>query len=408
MKYSQFVVITLLFLLVIDSFRILANIGALNVDMGTYISAFLIFISIIILAFIAFKSKEHRAIPNSIEKLYFIWLGWGIFNLIRGAFLAGDYWDWKFLMLSSVPFTFISLVFFVGRNLRYARKIFQIVLRYVFPLGFLIIPLALATTEELYSRLMIMVSIFILFIPYVKYKWKIIIIIVGATAIFIAIGFRANLIKVAFSLLIIAVFYFRKIITQRWIYVAHTLLFLVPVIFVVLGATGKYNVLYEFSKNEGYVIENKFTGEERLTGDTRTFLYREVGTSLIKSGNWIIGEGASGKYQSEYFDYLNDGRGRYGSEVGILNILLYNGIIGVLIYFLLLFTTSSIAIRKSNNLLSKMIGLFIASRWMLSFIEEYTIYDLNFFFFWLIMGLVSSKLFRQLNDNSIRAFFNIR
>jgi hypothetical protein len=52
-----------------------------------------------------------------------------------------------------------------------------------------------------------------------------------------------------------------------------------------------------------------------------------------------------------------------------------------------------------------MLGLVIASRWMLSFIEEYTQYDLNFFFFWLIMGLVSTAAFRKLNDEEVQNFF---
>ena len=146
--------------------------------------------------------------------------------------------------------------------------------------------------------------------------------------------------------------------------------------------------------------------EENLLGDTRVFLYHEVLSTMNNRINWLIGGGSSAYYDSVWF--YDDGgtmKGkRYGTEVGILNILLRYGIIGVLLYGLLLFNVSRIAITQSNNRLAKMIGLLIAFRWLLSFIEEYTQYDLNFYFFWLIMGLVSTSFFRKMNDKQIRKY----
>jgi hypothetical protein len=51
-----------------------------------------------------------------------------------------------------------------------------------------------------------------------------------------------------------------------------------------------------------------------------------------------------------------------------------------------------------------MLGLYISFRWLLSFIEEFTHYDLNFYFFWLAIGLVSSTGFRDMSDNEIKKF----
>ena len=117
----------------------------------------------------------------------------------------------------------------------------------------------------------------------------------------------------------------------------------------------------------------------------------------------MFGEGGAGKYKSKYLGDINGWR--YGSEVGILNILLYDGIIGVMIYFLLLFAVSFIAIYRSNNYLSKLLGLFIASRFLLSFIEEFTQYDMNFYFFWIAVGMVSSSHFRKISDEQLKKYF---
>lgn len=49
-----------------------------------------------------------------------------------------------------------------------------------------------------------------------------------------------------------------------------------------------------------------------------------------------------------------------------------------------------------------MLGLLIASRWSLSFIEEWHQYNLNFFFFWLVLGLISNELFLKMNEEQIK------
>lgn len=53
------------------------------------------------------------------------------------------------------------------------------------------------------------------------------------------------------------------------------------------------------------------------------------------------------------------GANRYASEVGALNTLLYSGIIGLLLYWIIFFYASYKAINDSDNILSRMLGLFI-------------------------------------------------
>ncbi len=147
-------------------------------------------------------------------------------------------------------------------------------------------------------------------------------------------------------------------------------------------------------------------GTRNLFVDNRTFLYVEVISSLIKDNSFALGKGATGKYQTDFYDFGDD-RGRYMSEVGFLNTLLFSGILGVIIYFIFLFTVSFYAIYQSNNWLSKIFGLFIAFRWNLFFIEEFTLFDLNFFFYWILLGVVSSKAFRSMNDSELAAYLKL-
>lgn len=411
MKYSKFILFTLIAVVLTDTFKYISFVGALNVENATLISAVLNYISIGLLLFIASKEGFAKSeVPKGIKNLIKIWLFWNIFNLIKSSFLAADYWDWKTLLLSSVSFSFIPLTFFLGKNLSTARLIFKYIITYLFLFGFLFIPLSFTTNQELYSRLMIPISLFILFIPYLKYKWRLLVILVAAVSIAMVLEFRSNLIKIAFSALLLLVYYLRNFIRISWIRLAHFSLFVIPIVFLILAATNTYNLFEEISSDEGYTTTNSKGEEENLTFDTRTFLFVEVFKSINNSGNWVFGSGAAGSYESDWF--IDDGGAingkRYGCEVGILNILLRYGLIGVTIYFLLLYVVSLHAINNSSNILSKMLGLFIAFRWTYSFVEEYTQYDLNFYFFWIAIGLVSSLSFRRMNDLEIKKYFELR
>ncbi len=407
-KYFRLLIFVIIATVVTDTLRLISWSATINVGFSTYISTFLNYLSLCLIIHIIIKSIKAYHIPFSIKLFFNIWLLWNIVNIIRGGFLASDYWDWKFLLLTSLGFSLISLVFYIGNNPFFVRGILLLYLKYIFLLGFILIPLSFVTNHELYSRIMIPVSFFIVFIPYLNFKWKILILIVATTSILVVIDFRTNIIKIIFSLLILGIFFIRKYFMNSWIRIVHFIIFASPLLLLFLGITGSFNIFSRMSSSSDYMMTNSQGKERNMAVDTRTFLYVEVFKSMDNTTDWIVGKSASGSYHSDWFYNIGgamEGK-RYRCEVNILNILLYHGIIGVIIYFLLLYNISLTAIKKSNNMLSKMLGLIVASRWALSFIEEFTQFDLNFFFFWLILGLVSTTFFRQLTDNELKKYFS--
>ena len=395
---------TLIAVIVTDTLRQATDFGV-ALAYATYVSVILIYISIVILIIYACKSNS-RNVPRRISYLICIWIFWNIFNLILGGFRAVDYWDFKAMFLASVSFTFITLAYFYGTDLSRIKIIFKFTLKYLFPFGFIFIPLSWVTHPDLYAKLMIPISVFVLFIPYLKQKHKNLIIAVAITSALVCVGFRANLLKIAIAISLLFFYGVRRYISHRVIQVAHITLFCLPIMFVTLGVLGEYNILSEIANlSDAKVYDDGAGVEVYVAGDTRTFLYVEVLSSLKETERWIIGEGASGSYRSYAFSNNITGFRRYASEVGILNIMLRYGLVGVLIYFLLLFTVSYFAINYSNNTLAKMLGLLISTRWLLSFVEEYTQYDLNFFFFWIIIGFVSNCQFRSMNETNVESFF---
>jgi hypothetical protein len=413
MKSNKFIFYILLATVVTDSIRRLANSGFIISGDQTYYSAVLNYSVLIIMIYSARKRQLKNIVPKPIGMLFKLWLIINIVNLFRSFFVAYDYWDWKYLMLSGFSFALIPLAFFYGINLKYVKTIFRYVLKFLFLFGFLIIPVALATDPQLYPRLMIMVSFFILFIPYLKPKYKLLIIIVAVASILVALGFRTNAIRILFSLLILISWYFREHIKTIWLGVTRTAILIIPVLLLFLAVFSNYNIFREVSSGyQGYNIEAEWveSGMRNIVDDTRTFLYVEVLTQLEYNNEWILGESSVGSYKSNVF--INSTGGSIGNErseteVGFLNILLKYGLLGIAAYFLLLYCVSKYAIFDSNNYLSKMIGLTIVFRWTLMFVEEYTQFDLNFFFFWVMVGLVSSNSFREMTDSEIIGYFKI-
>jgi len=407
MKSSKFIYLILLGTIVTDSLRIITSAGFLTSGNSTYYIAFLNYFVLILMIYVANKGRKNAIIPKKINILFLLWFVINIINLFRSFFVAQDYWDWRFLLLTSFSFSFIPLAFYYGFDSDNIKSAFKFVLKYLFPFGFIIIPLALITTSQLYPRLMIMVSFFLLFIPYMKARYRLVVITVAVVSILVAIGFRTNLIKIGFSIILLILWNFRNNIKISWLKVLHTILFVMPLVFLSLAIWGDYNIFQEISSNSSdYYVGGSTEEAKDLLGDSRTFLYVEVLAQLDYTNVWILGESSIGSYESTFGNQGGAiGGKRYGSEVGILNILLKYGLLGVISYFFLLYFVSYYAIFHSNNFLSKMIGLGIAFRWPLMFIEEYTQFDLNFLFFWMIIGLVSSELFRSLSDENISGYF---
>lgn len=335
------------------------------------------------------------------------WL-WAFITFLHGIVNAHDYWDWKILLLGYLPSVAVSLAVVLGINFDYSSKIFRFLLFKLFPISFIFIPFTLAYTDEFYSRLVMPVCLFILITPYLQNKWRILVISVAVISIVMDVTYRANAVRLLIPLMLLILFYFRVILQSKFMNFVLISLFCIPLIFLFLGINGNFNVFSEKIVNyETKIILQGESSTSNIADDTRTFLYKEVFYSMVKrNSSFIFGEGGSAGYQTDYFsDAVLNQKGRYRSEVGFLNTFLYSGVVGVLLYSLVLFVPAYYAINRSNNRLCKMIGLFLAARWSLSFVEEIAQFDMNFFFLWLMIGLCLSNRFRALTDAQMAIYF---
>lgn len=411
-KQNTLVFVTFVFILIADIIaRLNSFIGISNGS--TELVATLNFFSVLSLLILAKSYGISDAIPRGSLLFFKIFVLWNVISFARGVTNASDYWDWKILLLNYSFSILVPLAIVAGVHFEFLIKTFRFILDRLFLLGFALIPVALTTDSELYARIMMAVSLFVLFIPYLKQRWRLLVVLVAIISIAVDLSYRVNALRVIFPFILIALFLYRRAIPKSIFNFVLSIMLLTPLLLLYLGINNIFNVftdsVLDIFNMEVVTVGGGDVGMSALSADTRTFLYREVFSSMAyKDSSFIFGEGGASGYLTDWFleATLND-RGRYLSEVGFLNTVLYSGAVGVLLYMLMLFIPAYHAINKSNNFLSKTLGIFLAYHWIIFFIEDVTQFDVNYFCIWVTIGLCLSNKFRSLTDKQIKQFFKL-
>lgn len=395
--------------LVIYSFTSLFISDALEYIAGTqiinfnpvFIAAFLKIVSLYCLIVYRNRNNWKKEIPKPAVRLFRLLIFWNIVTIIRGAIAAQDYWDWRFLWLSSFFFFCIPYAMIIGVMFYSNAHLSRFILKKIYTYALVTIPLS-ALGLLLYARVMISVWFYILLGVFLNKKWRLLIIAAGFFAIITGFEIRANVLRIAMAVVLMVLYYLKPIIKTGWLKIVCFLFFLSPFVFLSLGVSNQFNIFQPFDEDEDFVIVDGGKESSNLAADTRTKIYVEVFSTMQETGSWIWGGGATAKYKSVIVISENNDGGRYGSEVGFLNTLLYSGIIGVMFYFLILVFAAYFGLYQSNNFFCKMLAIFLAFRWNLFFVEDITKYDMNFYFLWIAIGICFSNQFRNLTDLHIK------
>ena len=346
-------------------------------------------------------SNETHAQGMQVIQWYLVW---NIFSFLRGTFLAENYWDWKGLVGNSLGLL-IPVIAYLASNTTVVQSVINCYLKYALPLFFIFI---LIIHSEAFGFYLVPISFLILFLPVLTIKWKLVILFFTLIVLLADLGARSNVIKFGVSILLCSLYYFRFLLSNKFYEWIRNALFVAPVLFFLLAIYGVFNVfnMDEFVSDQYLEVKVNVNGEmeeEDLLADTRTLLYQEVLQTAQKYNFWVMGRSPARGNESELFgsEYMT-GRGeRLGNEVAILNIFTWTGVIGVILYFIIFYKSSYLAVNKSNNIFSKMLGLFIAFRWLYAWIEDINNFTLTTFMLWFMVGLCFSKSFRTMNNKEV-------
>ena len=335
-----------------------------------------------------------------------IFIGWLFLGFLRGAYYSNSYWEWK-SVFRQLYITFFYGVIFLSTNIYVVQRYYALYFILFIPLvifSYLMDDTPLNLNYVPYSTLMIFIGV----IPKRQKLFLIAIVIF----FFLANFQRNDLIKISVTVLIGMMFtFFSKGAIKSILKPAFFLLILLPILLLGLGTTGVFNVFkmdqYIKGDYQQKITTSNGVESDDLKADTRTFIYENIFYTMNKYDAWVFGrssafgdEGLNGDFGLK--DDKTKLKGRYGNEVGIFDILLWYGLIGVILYFLIYLRASFIAIYQSKNRYAKAVGLYVAFLWTWSFIWEKPMFETFFMMDLILLGLCFSKRFRGMNDREVQ------
>lgn len=364
-------------------------------------------LSIIILAvfFLARYSFFDRKNEQNL-RIVWIYLLWNIVCIVRGMLVAEIYWDWKGL-ISNAMALLLPIVAYSATNKKVVQYMLSYYVRYVLPL-FLIF--ALILRADAYGFYLIPMSFLLLFLPALTLRQKILVITVTLVVITADLGARSNVIKFGVPLLILGFYYLRSMITVKVMEAVRLSLFVIPVVLFLLGVSEIFNVfkMDDYVKGDYTTVGTDEFGnrvEINVTTDTRTFIYSEVLQSAINNNYWLLGRTPARGNDSEIFGErayeLTRRSERLANEIGLANVFTWTGIAGVILYTLIFFRASYLAVNRSANIYAKMLGIYIAFRWLYAWVEDVNNFSLNYFMLWVMIGLCFSYTFREMTNKEV-------
>lgn len=364
-------------------------------------------ISFVILGFFFFSKYSFFDKRNERNmRIVWVYLLWNAICIVRGMFVAEIYWDWKALIGNTMALM-LPIAAYAATNKVIVQSLLAFYVKYALPL-FLLFAVILRT--DAYGFYLAPVSFLLLFLPVLSKRQKVI--LLGLTAVvFVAdLGARSNVIKFGVPVLILAVYYARRVVTLKLLETVRLALLIIPIILFVLGVSGTFNIFDtdSYIKGDYTATGTDMQGnkvEENVMADTRTFLYKEVLGSAIENNYWLFGRTPARGNDSDSFGvWAFEVTGRYErieNEIGLANVFTWTGLIGVILYSILFFRASYFALNKSKNIYAKMLGIYVAFRWLYAWVEDVNNFSLNYFMLMIMIGLCFSHSFRNMTEKEV-------
>ncbi len=342
-----------------------------------------------------------------------IYIAVNIIIFIRGLFDLKSSQDIIVFFSGTIFLSLLYPLFIFLSQRKYLIQLYKSLIVVAIPLSFITFFFKPTDGFMSFQHNMSFIYLFIFVIPFVKWKWKFIILVLTIVTPLFDITRRSSLINIIVCVLILFMYYIvPHIVYKKIIKSFFVLLVIAPLIFIVLGLSGVYNIFTLGDKFDEVTITSN-TNERNLLVDSRTGIYIDVFSELSRQNAYIWGLGGVGKTKTSLTDNQNADydkiykEGRRGTESGMLNYFQLSGFIGALSFWLLLTLGAYKAIFKSNNSYYLMLGLFVAFKVLYSFVEDSLNPNIATFYLMIMIGLCYNFRLRNLREIEIKKIFNL-
>lgn len=363
--------------------------------------------SAIVVALGVVRARAKKTQPTANTVWLDLYLLWNLVSIARGALIAEDYWDWKILFDNG-----LSILVPLAAYIAFDPDLTKIVLRRYAYAGTAVFALVAGLiVPGAYGFYLAGIQIFIIAALYLPRAWMLLFLGLGGLASFADLFTRSNLIKFGTSILLVSWHGFRYFVPLSLLELLRKAMFILPFVLFHLAVAGQFNIFNvdEYVEESPQVTKTGSEGkDENITTDTRTPLYVEVLETAETYDSWWFGRSPARGNETSLFAELAEITGRSErsrNEAAILNIFTWTGILGVALCFLSFYHASWLALNRSNNTFSKMLGMFIAFRWIYSWVEDGNSFSIVYFSLWVMVGMCYSESFRRMSDADLSGWF---
>lgn len=234
-----------------------------------------------------------------------------------------------------------------------------------------------------------------IFIPYIGYRKKNILLIGMALAFFTYYGGGR---QAAFILGIALISLVSSKLYGHFInYILSIVIMLIP--FFAIAYSLKHGSIFDIASNSINVGDTFQIENENVNSDTRTFLWIELFNDFFQQDIWtqLFGKGAIAYYSSNFFrtNY------RLGIEVPILQWLLQCGLIFIIAYTTIAVLAINRLYRYGNNRLCKIASILIAGFYCNCYVSNLVGCSIMQLGFWFLVSIAFNNSLLQATDDDI-------
>ncbi|MFN4087194.1 MAG: hypothetical protein ACK4LB_14745 [Spirosomataceae bacterium] len=303
-------------------------------------------------------------------------------------------------------------LFIFWAQFKYLPYLFRYLLLLALPLSFITYFYEPSDPFMSFQHNISFIFVFVFMIPFIEKKWILFILLVVSLGIFYNVTRRSFVLNaMTCFVIVLMVLFFKVHIIKKLLNFLFIPLILLPIIFLVLGVSGVFNI-FKIGENSSLFIQyGKF--ERDVVVDSRTSVYEDVFLELNRQDKWLLGLGGNGKTKTKLVEVewaaFNKiySKGRLSTESGMLNYIQWGGLIAGFSFWLVIIFSSYLAIFDSNNSLIFSLGLFMLFKVTYVFIEDAVSTNMTTFSFFIFIGFCLSKPFRYLNNLQIKSLTQI-
>lgn len=380
---------------------------------GNTVTIWMLYFCIYLCIFLIYKNdyKKYKSIENHKDTFLKIYLLWIVICIIRGVFVAENYWEYKQLVEGSVALLLPTFIYaFTIPDI--VRRALHFWLIYILP--FFFVYACFFIVPDSYHFFLGPILLLGCFLPIIKGKWKLIIFLLLIMMLVGDLGARSQIIKAAACLMISVAYVISKFLSKKLFSLAFILCFTLPFILMGLAFSGTFNIF-----NMDDYVDSKYQAESSngssVTSDTRSFIYAEVINSAIEHNYVIQGRTpARGNDTEAFYNIASDLQSthkvrnvkheRHANELVHTNVFTWTGLIGCILYSILYFISSFRAVFRSKNIYIKLLGLFVAFRWAYGWVEDFNRLDIMNVSLWMMIAMCYSNIFRDMNDMEFKTW----